>query len=282
MSVHSKTLPRMIPLASVVIAENVRTTTGLDTASIKELAESLKQHGLMQPIFVAQADDTFAVIAGQRRTLAAIEAGWTEIAAIVTDEKDTPELMAKQIVENLHRENLGLAETCAGVRNMLAMVGKPAEVAKRLNKSSAWVSKHLAPTGPNFAPAVRQLMTDGACGDLETLLMLHQVARYAVNGVGTQAEADRLIAQVRAGVIGRAKVKAALDNLKDAGNGDEPDGEEGGDGEGDGGEGQKSSKQQITVTLSAELHAMWEAVGGEKWLKRELKKKAEAQATLPV
>lgn len=277
MSVH--TIAQFIPLANVTIVENVRTKTGLDPASLKELSESIKTHGLLQPIIVAKTGDGFAVIAGQRRTLAAKLAGLDAIQAIVTDGSEEGEsLKAVQIVENLHRENLSLSETCGAVRDMLAMVGKPAMVAKRLAKSPAWVSKHLSPSGPNFNQHVRNLIGDGKLNDIETALMLNQISKIKDSG----PTLDKLLALAAIERLSRAQVRTELDRLKN------PDEDEGGD---DGEEGEQegngdattpTEKQSITVNLPADLAAIFEAVGGEKWLKRELKKLKESQGELPV
>lgn len=276
---EQKSIAQMIPLAGITIAANVRTQTGLDKASIKELAESLKAHGLLQPIYVARTGDgSFAVIAGQRRTLAAIEAGWTEIPGIVSNDDMGEELKAKQIVENLHRENLSLAETCGGVRDMLAMIGKPAEVARRLNKSSAWVSKHLSITGPNFTAEVRELVNNGQCQDIELALTLHQIAKHPKG----HALAEHLIPQVRNGLIGRAKVRAALETLKTVGADGDDDTDDAEEGDSGGDNASTSKKQTISVELSADLAAIYEALGGSTWLRKTLKKAAEAQQKLPL
>jgi len=208
MSVH--TTAQIIPLSAVTIVENVRTSTGLDPASIKELAESIKTHGLLQPIIVAKVGDGYAVIIGQRRTLAAKLAGLETIQAIVTDDTESESLKAAQIAENLHRENLSLSETCGAVRDMLAIVGKPAMVAKRLAKSPAWVSKHLAPTGPNFNQKIRNLIGDGMLNDVELALILNQIAKHP-NGGQTF---ELLIQAAELGELSRGEARKALDNLK--------------------------------------------------------------------
>lgn len=225
------TIAQFINLAEVSIVENVRTQSGLDKASLAELAESIKTHGLLQPIIVAKIDGGYAVIAGQRRTLAAKLAGLESIQAIVTDGTEEGEtLKAKQIVENLHRENLSLAETCAAVRDMLAMVGKPATVAKRLAKSPAWVSKHLAPTGPNFPIKVRGLIGDGKLNDIETALILNQIAKHPNGG----EVFEKLIELAEKEALTRNAARHALDVLKadqtNAGEGEEGEGESGKEG----------------------------------------------------
>jgi len=279
MSEQNLNITRMIPLSRVTIAQNVRTSTGLDKDSLAELAASIRTHGLLQPIIVAEHEGGYAVIAGQRRTLASEIAGLTEVPAIVRG-ADTPgeELKAAQIVENLHRENLGLAETCAGVREMLAMVGKPAEVAKRLNKSSAWVSKHLSPTGPTFSKTVRELVTSGGCHDIETALMLNQISKH--KGAG-ESLAAILTMKVSKGLMGRAGVKAELDKLREPANdGNGEDGEGSGEGSGEGAA--PSGKKTISFELSDFQAALFDAMGGVAWIKRELNKAEKAQGKLPL
>lgn len=247
MSVH--TIAQFIPLAAVTIVENVRTKTGLDPASLKELSESIKTHGLLQPIIVAKSGDGYAVIAGQRRTLAAKLAGLDAIQAIVTDGSEEGEsLKAVQIVENLHRENLSLSETCGAVRDMLAMVGKPAMVAKRLAKSPAWVSKHLSPSGPNFNSTVRDLIARGTLNDIETALMLNQIDKHK-NGA---AVFGRLIELAESDKLSRAEVRAELDKLK-ASEKDDADTE--GEGEEEGQEGDDNSGDTFAKLELAEKPA---------------------------
>jgi len=275
---EQNTIAQNLAIECLTIAENVRTTSGLDAGSIKELAESIKTHGVLQPIIVAKSEDfQFHVIAGQRRTLAARVAGLKVIPAIVVEGDNGAKLKAKQIVENIQRENLSLADTCRGVRDMLAMLGKPAEVQKQLNKSAAWVSKHLAPTGPGFNQQVRDLIAEGHCQDIEMALTLNQIAKHPKGSTMVA----HLIAQVQSGLIGRAKVRATLEQLKAPADDGEEGGEEGGEGEG-GGEQAPKGKQTISVDLSVELAAVYEALGGAAWLKRELNKAKKAQGELPV
>lgn len=263
----------IIPLDQIKIAENVRTHTGLEAQSIKELADSIKAVGLLQPLLVAAHENAYLVIAGQRRYLACKLLGLAAVPAIVQDRNTSGEdLKAIQIIENLQRENLSLAETCTAVRDMLAMVGKPAEVAKRLSKSAAWVSKHLAPTGPSFKPEIRSLINNGKLQDVETALMLNQIAKLPA---GTAA-LDKLIGLASVERLSRGQVKTELERLKSPA---EEDGDEPGD---EGGESTPTGKQTITATLPANLAAIYEALGGEKWLKKELKKLAESQSELPV
>jgi len=274
MSEHS--IAQFVPVKSLTIPANVRTRTGLDKESLRELAASIKQHGLIQPIVVQQHEGGYAVIAGQRRTLAARLAELDSIQAIILPPSvDGTELLSLQAIENLQRENLSLSETAQAVRELLALHGKPATVAATLGKSKAWVSKHLTLTAPTFPEPVRELLAAGECEDLETLLTLAQIAKHA-DGAGALPS---LLAGIKSGQIGRQKVRDALGKLKEAGQGNlDLDGESGeGEGEGEG-----SDEQPARVTVSFELSdsqaKQFEALGGVQWLRRHLKKLDKANA----
>ncbi|BAT71605.1 chromosome partitioning protein, ParB family [Thermosulfidibacter takaii ABI70S6] len=83
---------------------------------IASLAESLKEHGLLQPILVAEKEDgRFLLIAGERRLRAAKKLGWFTIPAIVVNLKDEQKLKVIQIIENVQRKDLNLIEKAAGI-----------------------------------------------------------------------------------------------------------------------------------------------------------------------
>jgi len=271
MSLHTQ-ITRQVPIKMISLhASNVRTSTGLDRASIAELAESIKTHGLLQPIVVRpNSEDGYDLIAGQRRTHACIMAGITEVPAVIVVSDDT-EVTTLQLVENLQREQLSLMETAQAVRTLLALHGKPATVADQLKKSKAWVSKHLSLTSPMFAAEVRDLLTSGACQDIETLIALNQIAKHP-NGKPALAA---LIDDLNENRIGRQKVRDTLESLKSAWI---EEGEE--EGEGDEGEGDEEPTGRATITfeLSAEQAKQFEALGGAQWLRRQLKKLAKAAA----
>src|SRR6218665_3606996 len=132
MSVHTQ-ITRQIPIKLIALhAANVRTSTGLDKASIAELSASIQAHGLLQPIVVRpNSEEGYDLIAGQRRTHACIMAGITEVPAVIVTSDDT-EATTLQLVENLQREQLSLGETAEAVRTLLALHGKPGEVAAQL------------------------------------------------------------------------------------------------------------------------------------------------------
>jgi ParB family chromosome partitioning protein len=83
-----------------------------DAAEIDQLAESLEQHGLLQPIVVRRAGERYQLISGERRLRAAIKAGWPDVPVVVR-ECDDRQLAELAIVENLQRKDLNPLEKAA-------------------------------------------------------------------------------------------------------------------------------------------------------------------------
>ncbi len=90
----------------------------VDQAEIDSLADSLSEHGLIQPIVVRRQGERFQLIAGERRLRAAIKAGWPEVPAYVREADDR--LVAElAIVENLQRRDLNALEKAESFRRYL-------------------------------------------------------------------------------------------------------------------------------------------------------------------
>jgi ParB family chromosome partitioning protein len=83
-----------------------------DEAEIDQLAESLEQHGLLQPIVVRRAGERYQLVSGERRLRAAIKAGWPDVPVFVR-ECDDRQLAELAIVENLQRKDLNPLEKAA-------------------------------------------------------------------------------------------------------------------------------------------------------------------------
>jgi len=120
-----------------------------DEEKIEELASSIRADGLLQPIRVREdiRDPTrFIIIAGERRWRAAQRVPLVEIDAIVTDQRMNMErTRVEQAVENLQREDMNAVEEGLCYRSLLnAWQVSQAELARRLSRSAAHVSKMLA------------------------------------------------------------------------------------------------------------------------------------------
>lgn len=89
-----------------------------EPSSIAELAASLREHGLLQPLVVRRAGERYQLIAGERRLRAAIEAGWTEVPCQVR-EADDRQVAEIAIVENLQRKDLNPLDKAASFQRYL-------------------------------------------------------------------------------------------------------------------------------------------------------------------
>lgn len=104
-----------------------------DDHQIDALAESLEEHGLIQPILVRRIGERYQLIAGERRLRSAIKAGWSEITAQVR-EADDRQVAEIAIVENLQRKDLNALEKAASFQRYLEQYGCTQEdLAQRLH-----------------------------------------------------------------------------------------------------------------------------------------------------
>jgi len=142
-------------------------------AALEELAESIRQVGLLQPIIVRPGlAGSHQIVAGERRFRAARLAGLQAIPAIVRQTGDTA-LLTEALVENVHRADLNPLEEASAYDQLLADFGLThEELARRLGKSRAAVSNALRLLG--LPPALQRMVVDGSlsAGHARALLAL--------------------------------------------------------------------------------------------------------------
>jgi ParB family chromosome partitioning protein len=114
-----------------------------DQAEIAALADSLRQHGMLQPVLVRPVGDRYQLVAGERRLRAAVEAQLHDIPARVMD-LDDQRVSELAMVENLQREDLNAIEKATAFRNYLdSYGGTQEELAGRLGLDRSTVSNLL-------------------------------------------------------------------------------------------------------------------------------------------
>lgn len=131
-----------LPLSKVEPREN-QPRMVFDEEALAELAESIRQHGVLQPILVSEKEDHYEIIAGERRWRAAKLAGLTKIPAILGkyDEKKINELA---LIENIQREDLNPIEEAQAYKQLIDEYGlKQEELAGRIAKSRTAVTNSL-------------------------------------------------------------------------------------------------------------------------------------------
>lgn len=114
-----------------------------DEDALLELAESIKQFGVLQPLLVQQKDDYYEIIAGERRWRAAKLAGVKEVPVIVKEYTDQ-EILEIGLIENIQRENLNPIEEAIAFKRLLEEFNlKQDEVAERVSKSRTAVTNSM-------------------------------------------------------------------------------------------------------------------------------------------
>jgi ParB family chromosome partitioning protein len=118
--------------------------TRMDEASLDELAQSIKEHGIMQPVLVRPVDGgRFEIIAGERRWRAAERAGLKEVPALVKSVPDASAL-AIGLIENIQREDLNPLEQANGLARLIDEFGLTHDaVAKAIGRSRSAVTNLL-------------------------------------------------------------------------------------------------------------------------------------------
>lgn len=140
----AKTFAQTISLAKI-IANPYQPRIVFDEHEIKELSESIKIHGLIQPIIVKKTitDGIFQLVAGERRTKAAKLAGLTVIPAVIIEATDQ-QLMEFALVENIQRVDLNSFEEAQAYQTLISkMKWTQEELSKKVNKSRSHITNTL-------------------------------------------------------------------------------------------------------------------------------------------
>lgn len=125
----------MVELAKIKVGKNYSRTHGI--GDITELVDSMREHGLIQPISV---DRDHNLIAGFRRVAAAVELGWVEIPATWYYGENPKQA---NLVENMNRESLTLWEEIQAIRDVFGSEASQGEIARALSKSRPWVEPRV-------------------------------------------------------------------------------------------------------------------------------------------
>jgi len=173
--------------------------TKMDETALNELADSIREQGLMQPILVRPVGGgRFEIIAGERRWRAAQRAGLKEVPALVKDVPDNAALTLA-LIENIQREDLNPLEEAQGIARLIEEFGLTHEAAaKAVGRSRSAVSNLLRLT--QLAKPVQDYLMQGALemGHARAMLALptqqqSMTAAREVNGRLSVRETERLV-----------------------------------------------------------------------------------------
>ncbi|MBR5316590.1 MAG: ParB/RepB/Spo0J family partition protein [Lachnospiraceae bacterium] len=130
-----------------------------DESSLQELADSIKQFGVLQPLIVQKRDNYYEIIAGERRWRAAKMAGLKEVPVVIK-EMTNEEMVEISLIENIQRENLNPIEEAIAFKRLLTEFHlKQEEVADRVSKSRTAVTNSIRLL--KLDERVQQMVIDG-------------------------------------------------------------------------------------------------------------------------
>lgn len=157
-----------------------------DPVALEELASSIREKGVIQPVAVRAVPGGYELVAGERRVRASIEAGRNTIPAYVVDVDTDADMLELAIIENVQRENLNPIEVALGYERLIAECGlTQEEVAEKVGKDRSTVTNFL------------RLLKLGAVAQealrTRSLTMGHARALLAITGPEIQDELVREI-----------------------------------------------------------------------------------------
>ena len=162
--------------------------TEFDDESLGHLAESIKTHGVVQPVLVRRVADHYELVAGERRWRAAKLAGLRTIPAVIKDIPDK-DLLEVALIENVQREDLNPIEEAQAYSKLIETVGLTQEaLAERVGRDRSYITNYLRLL--KLPEDIQQLVKQKriSTGHARTLLALQHVdlqrlvARQIING----------------------------------------------------------------------------------------------------
>jgi ParB family chromosome partitioning protein len=170
-----------------------------DEEQLRELADSIRENGIIQPIIVRQKGSRFEIVAGERRLRAAEMAGMNRIAAMVRATDDS-EMLALALVENIHRADLNSIERAKAYQNFMETFSLTQEqAAQKLGQDRSVIANYIRLL--NLPAEVKQMLIDGSLdmGHARAILALptddlrKRLANRALAGRLSVREVERLV-----------------------------------------------------------------------------------------
>jgi ParB family chromosome partitioning protein len=179
--------PSEVDLDSIVPGP-MQPRTHFDEAALESLAESIRTHGVVQPLLVRRRDGGYELIAGERRWRAAKLAGIPRVPVVVKEVPDDS-LLEIALIENIQRENLNPIEEAQAYKKLIETVGLTQEsLASRVGRDRTYITNYLRLL--RLPDDVQQLVKEGrlSTGHARTLLALshadlqRRIARQIIDG----------------------------------------------------------------------------------------------------
>jgi ParB family chromosome partitioning protein len=182
-----------------VVPGPMQPRTHFDDASLESLAESIRTHGIVQPLVVRRRENNYELIAGERRWRAAKLAGLTRVPVVVKDVADES-LLEIALIENIQREDLNPIEEAQAYKKLIETVGLTQEsLASRVGRDRSYITNYLRLL--KLPEDLQQLVKEGrlSTGHARTLLALshadlqRRLARQIIDGELSVRATEQLV-----------------------------------------------------------------------------------------
>jgi chromosome segregation DNA-binding protein len=183
-----------------------------DAEALNELADSIKEHGIFQPVILKESIQGYEIVAGERRCRAAKIAGLKEVPAIIVDFTDQ-QMMEIALLENIQRENLNAIEEAIAYQNMMKKLKLTQnDLAKRLGKSRSYIANILRLL--SLPESIQHYVLEGmlSMGHARALITLDdnkakEIADRAVKDGLSVREVENIVKGIELGKSKKGKVK---------------------------------------------------------------------------
>ncbi|MBI5505485.1 MAG: ParB/RepB/Spo0J family partition protein [Deltaproteobacteria bacterium] len=215
--------PLLVPIERVMAGRG-QPRRHFDDAQLDELAASIREKGILQPLVVVARSGSYELIAGERRLRAAARAGLDKVPVIVREAESDSEMLELALVENIQREDLGPLERARAYERLLEAYDHTHEdIARKIGKARATVAntlRLLALPRPVLDALEQGLLTEGHA---RTLLSLSTASRQIegmqaiVRGSLSVRDAEQLVKDwLRPGASIRPEVAGAKSRVGSA------------------------------------------------------------------
>ena len=152
--------PDMTLKISLIEPNREQPRKNFDEEGLKELADSIRQFGILQPLLVKKREDYYEIVAGERRWRAAKLAGLKEVPVIIRDLSEQ-EIVEIGLIENLQREDLNPIEEALAYKKLIDEFGlKQEDIAKRVSKNRTTITNSIRLL--RLDERVQKLLTEGS------------------------------------------------------------------------------------------------------------------------
>jgi ParB family transcriptional regulator, chromosome partitioning protein len=173
--------------------------THFDEGALEGLADSIRAHGIVQPLLVRRQGDRYELIAGERRWRAARLAGLSKVPVVIKEVPDQ-DLLEIALIENIQRENLNPIEEAQAYKRLLENVGLTQEaLAARVGRDRSYITNYLRLL--KLPDDLQQLVVEGrlSTGHARTILGLthvdlqRKIARQVIDGALSVRATEHLV-----------------------------------------------------------------------------------------